>query len=204
MKIPDYNVEKRKSDFKPVKDHEHMPDDYFRMLICGPSGSGKTNLLIHMIRRLLYFNKVFLYSKNLDQNKYQDLIETFESISEGADYPVLEASNDAIIPVSKMNNKPQKIVIFDDFVCGKNQQPLIEYFLEGRHKKCSVIYLSQSYFRTPKDIRSNCRNTALFCYFINRFHHFCSTLWNLYIWPKLVCTHWNLHLGQSCLHSLES
>ena len=60
------------------------------------------------------------------------------------------------MPVPELDDDNQKIVIFDDFVCEKNQKPLIEYFIRGRHKNCSVIYLSQSYYLTPKDIRLNC------------------------------------------------
>ena len=56
----------------------------------------------------------------------------------------------------------QKIVVFDDFVCEKNQKPLINYFMSGRHKNCSVIYLSQSYFKAPKDIILNCSHFCLF------------------------------------------
>ena len=32
----------------------------------------------------------------------------------------------------------------------------------GRHKNCSVIYLSQSYYPTPKDIRLNCSHFCIF------------------------------------------
>lgn len=39
----------------------------------------------------------------------------------------------------------QKVVIFDDYVCEKNQRQLIDYFIQGRHKNCSVIYLSKSF-----------------------------------------------------------
>ena len=48
------------------------------------------------------------------------------------------------------------MIVFDDFVCDKNQKTLIDYFIRGRHKNCSVIYLSQSFYKTPKDIRLNC------------------------------------------------
>ena len=61
-----------------------------------------------------------------------------------------------------MDDDDQKIVVFDDFVREKNQKPLINYFICGRHKNCSVIYLSQSYFKTPKDIRLNCSHFCLF------------------------------------------
>ena len=55
-----------------------------------------------------------------------------------------------------MENETQKDIIFDDFICEKYQKPLIDYFIRGRHKNCSVIYLSQSFYETPKDIRLNC------------------------------------------------
>ena len=56
----------------------------------------------------------------------------------------------------------QKIVIFDDFICEKNQKPLIDYFIRGRHKNCSVIYLSQSFYKTLKDIRLNCSHFCVY------------------------------------------
>lgn len=161
MRIPNYNVEDNNNvNFKQA--HKLMPDRCFRMLICGPSGSGKTNLLLDMIYRLLYFDKIYLYAKNLEQTKYQHMMQTFEPISEEVGYPILEVSNDEIIPVTEMDNESQKIVIFDDFVCEKNQNPLIEYFIRGRHKNCSVIYLSQSFYKTPKDIRLNCSHFCIY------------------------------------------
>ena len=51
-----------------------------------------------------------------------------------------------------MLNKLQRVVIFDDYICDKNQNQIIKYFIQGRHKNCSVIYLSQSYY---KNIRLN-------------------------------------------------
>ena len=74
---------------------------------------------------------------------------------------ILHVSNDEITPVSDMDYEDnQKLVIFDDYVCERNQRQLIDYFIQGRHKNCSVIYISQSSYKTPKDIRLN-------------FSHFC-------------------------------
>ena len=98
--------------------------------------------LMHMIYNLLYYDKVYLYAKNLEQSKYRDMIDMFQPISKEAGYDVIEASNDQIIPVSDLTDDNQKLVIFDDFVCEKNQKPLVDYFIRGRHKNCSVIYLS--------------------------------------------------------------
>ena len=125
MRIPNYDVEDDVvSNFKQL--YKFMPHKCFQMLICGPSGSGKTNTLMHMICNLLYFDKVYLYAKNLEQSKYQNLMDVFRPISDEVGYDVIEASNDEIIPVQDLDSDSQKIVIFDDFVCDKNQKPLID------------------------------------------------------------------------------
>ena len=72
-------------------------------------------------------------------------------------------SNDEISPVSELDYEDnQKLVIFDDYVCDRNQRQLIDYFIQGRHKNCSVTYLSQSFYKTPKDIRLNCSHYCLY------------------------------------------
>jgi len=132
------------------------------MLMCGPSGCGKTNTLMHMLYNLLYYDKIYLYSKNLEQPKYQGLLQTFAPISIECGYDVVEASNDAILPLEELDDESQKIVVFDDVVCEKNQKPLIEHFIRGRHKNCSVVYLSQSHYLPPKDIRLNRSHFCIF------------------------------------------
>ena len=163
MEIPNYdsNIDKTNS-YKQL--YQYMPNDTFRMLICGNSGSGKTNMLYHMLMKpLLFYDQIHLYGKNLEQQKYQDMISTFDDISQSVGYNVLVCSNDDILPVENlMDDTAQKIVIFDDYVCDKNQKPLIDYFIRGRHKNCSVIYLSQSFYGTPKDIRLNCRHFCVY------------------------------------------
>ena len=71
------------------------------------------------------------------------MLQTLTDISNSVGYNVLVCSNDDIIPGEELkDDDAQKIVIFDDFICEKNQKPLIDYFIRGRHKNCSVIYLS--------------------------------------------------------------
>ena len=79
MEIPNYDV-KGDEDSNFTQLYPYMPDRCFRMLICAPSGSGKTNLLLHMIKKpLLFYDKIYLYAKNLQQNKYQHLLKEFET-----------------------------------------------------------------------------------------------------------------------------
>ena len=157
MEIPNYDsLNEKTHNYKQL--YEFMPDRCFRLLIAGPSGIGKTCLLYHILMKpLLYYDQIHLYAKNLDQPRYQDMIKIFSDISQSIGYDALVCSNDEIVPVENiMENEAMKIIIFDDYVCDKNQKPLIDYFIRGRHKNCSVIYLSQSFYGTPKDIRLNC------------------------------------------------
>ena len=162
MDIPNYDIgEKSNNDFKQL--YKYMPKNTFRMLIAGNSGSGKTNLLSHILQSpLIYYDQIHLYAKNLDQDKYISLIDKMNGISEHVGYPVLIASNDEIIPVNQLDNDMQRVVIFDDYVCEKVQKPLIDYFIQGRHKNCSVIYLTQSFYGCPKAITLNCSHFCLY------------------------------------------
>ena len=133
------------------------------MLICGNSGSGKTNLLYHMLMKpLIQYDAIYFYAKNLEQEKYQKLMEKVSQISSKVGYDILNVSNDKITPVNKMDYEDnQKVVIFD-YVCEKNKRQLIDYFIQGRHKNCLVIFLSQSFYKTPKEIRVNCSHFCVY------------------------------------------
>ena len=163
MEIPNYDVDVKNKKFRQL--YSFIPNDTFRMLICGNRGSGKTNLLCHMLfEPLLYYDKIYLYAKNLEQEKYQNLMkEMNEPSSEEAGYDVMKVSNDAIIPISHLDYEDnQKLIIFDDYVCEKNQREIVDYFIQGRHKNCSVIYLSQSFYKTPRGIRLNCSHYCIY------------------------------------------
>ena len=108
------------------------------------------------MKPLVYYDQIHLYGKNLEQEKYRHMIERMNDISSQVGYDIMHCNNDDIKPVNSLESDAQKIITFDDFICDKNQKPLIDYFIQGRHKNCSVIYLSQSFYKTPKDIRLNC------------------------------------------------
>ena len=163
MKIKKYDVkDEKQNDY--IQLYNFMPDQCFRFLLVGPSSSGKTNLLLDMIYRLLYFDKIFLYTKNLQQSKYQHLLKTFQPISKEIGYDIIEAGNDQIIPLSEMMDGNQKLVIFDDYLnTGKNNdQEIRNYYTNSRNKNCSCIYLSQSFCHTEKTIRLNSSHYCIF------------------------------------------
>ena len=156
MKIQNYDIQDdENNDF--VQLHSFMPNRCFRMLICALSRGGKTNLLLDMIYRLLYFDKIYLYARNLSQSKYKHLLKSLEPISKEVGYDVIESSNDEIIPLTDLSDENQKLVIFDDYLNTgkKNDERIRDYFTNSRNKNCCCIYLSQSYYGTDKTIRLN-------------------------------------------------
>ena len=162
MEIPNYDSDTKNKKLK--QRYSFMPNDTFRMLICGNSGSGKTNLLYHMlIEPLLHFDEIYLYAKNRNQEKYQNLMNKMNEMSRTVGYDIMNVSNDKIIPINDIDYEDnQKLVIFDDYVCEKNQRQIVDYFIQGRHKNCPVIYLSHSFYKTPRDIRLNCSHYCIY------------------------------------------
>ena len=78
-----------------------------------------------LIEPLLYYDEIYLYAKNLDQEIYQNLMNKMNEISRdvGYGYDIMTVSNDKIIPISDMDYEDnQKLVIFDDYVCKKKTE----------------------------------------------------------------------------------
>ena len=83
-------------------------DDWpFRTLIIGPSGSGKTNTLLHLIDKSHPIDKIYLYAKDTDEDKYQYLINKREQavIKNLNDlHAFIEYSNDMNDVLEDINN----------------------------------------------------------------------------------------------------
>jgi hypothetical protein len=69
---------------------------------------------------------------------------------------IFSLSKDDIVIVDDLDKEYQNLIIFDDFVTESDQHLIIDLFIRSRKKNCSLIYLTQSYFSTPKDIRLQC------------------------------------------------
>ena len=160
MKIPNFHRKKQEN-----KKNIFFDED-FRLLIVGESGCGKTNTLMHILRKpLAYYDKIYIFSPNLHQDKIQDLQELMKKISEKVGYPVLEVNGpEDVKNTTDYPSENRKIVIFDDLVNApeKIQKKIADHWTDGRHHGISPIYLSQSYYDTPQKIRLNCTNMILY------------------------------------------
>ena len=144
-------------------------DDWpFRMLIIGPSGSGKTNTLLHLIDKFHPIDKIYLYAKDTDEDKYQYLINKREQAgikSLNDPHAFIEYSsdmNDVLEDINSYNKKRDEKVlkIFDDMIADimrseKFKAIVKELFIRCRKLNISIVFITQSYFRTPKDVRLN-------------------------------------------------
>ena len=100
-------------------------DDWpFRMLIIGPSGSGKTNTLLNLIDKSHPIDKIYLYAKDTDEDKYQYLINKREQVrikNLNDPHAFIEYSsdmNDVLEDINNYNKKRDKevLIIFDDMI----------------------------------------------------------------------------------------
>lgn len=132
--------------------HLHGLKIPFRMLITGNSGSGKTSTLLNIIHNMgNTFEQIFIICKSKDEPLYRYLEDKLGdsglSIVEGiANAPDIEKD---------LSPDVQSLVVMDDLVGEKNQTILEEYFIRARKRGASLIYLTQSYYRTPRMIRQN-------------------------------------------------
>ena len=140
----------------------------FRMLIIGPSGSGKTNTLLHLIDKFHPIDKIYLYAKDTDEDKYQYLIKKREQAgikNLNDPHAFIEYSsdmNDVLEDINNYNKKRDKkvLIIFDDMIADitrseKFKAIVKELFIRCRKLNTSIVFVTQSYFRTPKDARLN-------------------------------------------------
>ena len=146
---------------------ENKDNDWpFRMLIIGPSGSGKTNTLLHLINNFHPIDKINLYAKDTDEKKYQFLINKREqagikNLNEPHEF--LEHSNDmndVLDDINNYNNNRDKkvLITFEDMIADIMRSEKFKAIVKELFIRCrniSIVFITQSYFRTPKDVRLN-------------------------------------------------
>ena len=149
----------------------YIPDHPYRILIIGGSRSRKTNALLNLINNQPDIDKIYLYAKDPYEAKYQYLINKREKV--GLDHfddpkTFIEYSNDMQDVYKNIEDyNPRKkrkvLIIFDDMIAdminNKNLSPIVaELFIRGRKRNISIAFVTQSYFKVPKDVRLNSRH----------------------------------------------
>jgi len=161
-----------KSDMDIDQNDPLMPQHPFRFLVVGGSGSGKTNMVLNLIMTFLKYDRLYLYARDIEEIKYRFLIKYFKNIQlllrgkkkieDNEQIFQYGSEYEDIISVDELDKKKQNLVIFDDFVTVKKHEKIEEYFIRGRKKNCSIIYITQSYTDVPKKIRLQCDYFAIY------------------------------------------
>ena len=121
-----------------------------------------------MITNQQDIDKIYLYVKDPYEDKYQYLINKRERV--GINHlndskAFIEYSNDMHDVYKNIDNyKPDKenkvLIAFDDMIADminkkKLNSTITELFIRGRKLNISLIFITQSYFKVPKDVRNN-------------------------------------------------
>ena len=113
-------------------------------------------------------DKIYLYAKDPNETKYQYLINKREKV--GLDHfddpkAFVDYSNDMQdvhknIDDYNPRKKRKVLIVFDDMIAdminNKKLNPVVtELFIRGRKRNISIVFITQSYFKVPKDVRLN-------------------------------------------------
>ena len=146
----------------------YIPDQPYRILIIGDSESGKKNALLNFKNNQPDNDKIYLYAKDPYEDKYQLLINKRESprlkhLNDSKAF--IEHSNDMYDVYKNIDHynpdKENKIpIVFDDMIADminnkKLNSIVTELFIRGIKLNISLVFITQAYFKVPKDVRLN-------------------------------------------------
>ena len=137
----------------------YVPDPPYRILIIDGSGSGKINALFNLINKQDDIDKIYLYAKDLSEPKYRFLIKKRKDVG-------IKYCNDPNAFVYQNiddynpNRKRKILIVFEDMIAdimtNKTFQAIIkESFIRYGKLNISLVFITQSYFSVPKDVRLN-------------------------------------------------
>ena len=152
-----------------IKNNEkwpYIPDHPYRILIIDGSGSGKTNTLLNLINEQHDIDNVYLYARDLNEPKCKILIKKLNDAGiKHLNDPnaFIECSMDVFYENIHDYNSIRKrkiLIVFDDMIADimtnrKFQAIIKELFIRCRKLNISLVFITQSYFSVPKDVRLN-------------------------------------------------
>ena len=146
----------------------YIPDHPYRILIIGGFGSEKTNASLNVINNQPDIDKIYLYAKDPYEAKYQYLINKHEKV--GFDHlddhkAFMGYSNDMQYVYKNIEDynpgkKRKLLIVFYDMIADmtnnkKLDSIVTELFIRGRKFNISIVFITQSYFKVPKDVGLN-------------------------------------------------
>ena len=153
------------------KDNEkwpYIPDYHYRILIIVGSGSGKINTLLNLIKEQDNIDKIYLYAKDLSEPKYEFLIKKrkyawTKKLNDSNAFTEYSNTVDDVygnIDDYKPSRRRKTLIVLGDMIVDimsniKFQAIIKELFIICSKLNISLVFISQSYFSVPKDVRLN-------------------------------------------------
>ena len=135
------------------------------------SGSGKTNTLLNLINEQHDIDNIYLYARELNEPKYKILMIKKRKRKDGEikhlndQNAFIECSNTMADVYENIHDyssswKRKILTVFDDMIANimtnkKFQVIIKELFVRCRKLNISLVFITQSYFSAPKDVRLN-------------------------------------------------
>lgn len=169
-----------------------------RCLIVGTSGSGKTNLLLNFIYndKGLKFKNLYVFSRSITQTAYTNLQDIYTKVESKLGRKIAYFYSDCNDLITVDECQPNSLVVFDDCLLEK-QTPIKDYFIRGRHKQISCVYLSQSYGRVDMQVIRN--NINLLCVF-NQNKHYSKRIYDDFVGSDMSYIEFELFCKQCWSH----
>ena len=144
---------------KETKQHNpnspESPNHPYRILIIRGSGSGKTNSLFSLINQQSDIDKIYLYAKDTNEEKYQFLMKKREDVGTkhfNDSKPNIENSNDMDdiyqnIEEYNPNTKCKILIVFDDMIAdmlsNEEVNPIVTELLNrGRKLNIYLVFIT--------------------------------------------------------------
>ena len=124
--------------------------------------------MLNLIKEQDGVDKIYLYAKDLNEPKYNFLIKKRENVgikhcnNPNAFIEYSNAMDNVYKNVDDYNpsRKRKILIVFDDMIADimtnkKFQSIIKELFIRCRKLNISLVFITQSYFSVPKDVRLN-------------------------------------------------
>ena len=128
----------------------------------------RKNKRINLINEQNDFYKIYLYARDLSEPKYEYLNKKLEDAgikhinNQNAFINCSNTMDDVYVNIHDYNpsRKRKILIVFDDMIAdimtNKKFQAIIkELFIRCRKLNISLVFITQSYFSVPKDVRLN-------------------------------------------------
>ena len=127
------------------------------------------NALVNLINYEPDIDKTYLYAKDLCKARYQFLIKKSEDIQTkhlNGSKTLIEYSNnmwDVFKNIEEYNPgmECKVLLVFDDMVADMHNNKTLNslnLFIRRRKLKFSLVFITQSYFKVPKDVTLNTKH----------------------------------------------